>query len=92
MPTLPKNPTVEQYQTYFDSLSPSEQQQFRKAGLLKLINTVYTDGAEDVMEDSEPESGAIASGVFKDDAQLFRFSLTNAGITYQPTKEAINVN
>ncbi|MGL5880982.1 MAG: hypothetical protein ACRC2V_24840, partial [Xenococcaceae cyanobacterium] len=64
MVTLPKNPTVEQYQEYYDSLPPEQQQQFRKVGLLRLINTVYTDGAEELEEDDEPEDGAIATGTF----------------------------
>lgn len=86
---LPKNPTVEQYQEYYDSLPPDQQQQFRKAGLLRLINTVYTDGAEDVTEDDEPEDGATVSGTFTDrreggNDRVFRFRLVGSELSYEP--------
>ena len=89
MATLPKNPTVEQYQEYYDSLPPEQQAQFRKAGILRLINTVYTDGAEEMEEDDEPEDGATISGTFTDrreggNDRVFRFRLIGDELVYEP--------
>ncbi len=93
MPTLPNNPTPEQYQTYFEQLEPAQQILFRKAGILQLINTIYTDRAEDLIEDGTPADGAFVSGIFIDkssngDNRRFIFQLEKNGdnfnLIYQP--------
>jgi hypothetical protein len=99
MKTLPKNPTVDQYQEYFESLNPEQQKQFRKAGLINLINQTYTDKADDVREDDDPAPGSITSGVFVDRkigsrAREFRFKITSSGgnfnLEYRPVdREAL---
>lgn len=97
MATLPKNPTVQQYQDYFETLNPSQQKQFKKAGLINLINQTYTDKAEDVREDDTPVSGSISSGVFVDrkvgsKSREFRYKITASGggysLQYQPVDRA----
>lgn len=97
MKTLSKNATVEQYQDYYDSLEPDKQAQFRKAGILNIINQTYTDGADDLIEDATPESGSIVSGVFIDrragsPTRQFRFKITSSGgefnLEYRPVNRA----
>lgn len=93
--TLPKNPTVDQYQEYFNSLSPNQQSQFRKAGLINLINQTYTDKADDVREDETPVSGSITSGVFVDRkagsrTREFRFKITQSGSNYNLEYSMVN--
>lgn len=95
---LPKNPTAEDYQKYHEGLSPEQQKQFRKAGLLNLINLIYTDKAEDVIEDETPIKGAIASGKFLDrrgnQTLYFTFRLTKSGsefmLDYKPVTKDVN--
>lgn len=91
---LPKNPTAEDYQRYYDTLAPEQQKQFRKAGLLNIINQFYKDKAEDLTEDAQPEQGSITSGTFIDRRpggkdRVFRFKLTESGgeydLEYLPT-------
>jgi hypothetical protein len=97
MATLPKNPTVQQYNDYFETLNPDQKKQFKKAGLLNIINQTYTDKADDVREDDTPTSGSISSGVFIDrkigsKAREFRFKITASGgnynLEYQPVDRA----
>ena len=97
MTTLPKNPTVQQYQDYYETLNPDQQKQFKKAGLLNIINQTYTDIAEDVREDETPVAGSISSGVFVDrkigsKAREFRYKITASGgeynLQYQPVDRA----
>ena len=97
MTTLPKNPTVQQYQDYYETLNPDQQKQFKKAGLLNVINQTYTDKAEDVKEDEIPVAGAISSGVFIDRKvgslpREFRYKIVSSGgeynIQYQPVDRA----
>lgn len=83
---LPKNPTVDDYKKYHDDLLPEQQKQFRKAGLLNMINLIYTDKADDVMEDETPAKGTITSGKFSDkrgnQTLYFSFRLTKSGRKY----------
>lgn len=92
MKQLPKNPTAEDYQKYYEQLSPEQQKQFRKAGLLNIINLIYTDRATDVVEDETPVNGVITSGRFTDKrgskSTTFRFRLYKSGgkfmLDYKP--------
>lgn len=90
---LPENATPEQYQEFYDQLKPDKQAEFRKAGMLGLINTIYTDKAQDVIEDDEPKSGTVSSGFFVDrDSEFGRFTyeLKSSGgeftLNYSPVK------
>jgi hypothetical protein len=92
---LPKNPSPEDYQRYYESLPTDKQVEFRKTGLLALINTIYTEKATDVTEDETPKSGSITSGTFWDlkgaSKVGFSFTLSKSGgnfvLDYKPLKK-----
>lgn len=85
MATLPRNPSAEDYQKFYDSLPENQKAQFLKAGLKKTIESIYTSGIDDVMEDPQPKSGSISSGYFLDNGQRFRFEISSNGtISYNP--------
>jgi hypothetical protein len=90
---LPENASPEQYKEFYDQLEPDKQTEFRKAGLLTLINTIYTDKAQDVIEDDEPKPGTVSSGIFIDkDSEYgkFNYELKSSGddfvLNYLPIK------
>lgn len=67
MRKLPPNPTPEQYQEFYDQLSPEQQTSFRKRGTIKMLETIYGEGSiDELVEDETPKPGSIFSGVFID--------------------------
>ena len=76
-------PTLDDVQTYYESLPEEQKPKFIESSILKIINGIYLDGADRIELDEEPEEGSIYSGFFYDEDMKFEFQLSGEEVSYR---------